>query len=186
MTTTARFRDTVRVSGYLAIAAVGLFAIVGTVLVVGSVRGGPTVWLEPYAPGEEIRTPIGRDIALWGSGEGLQPEQVTCSGERYGALPPGPPRGSEDLAVIEHPRIGSLVYLAQDDRRGDRDVRIACDGPDLQAVHVGPAPRTDLGRNVGLGFFGGAAVAGLWAVATLAVTRRKLSETAGDARPHAD
>lgn len=177
--TATRFRGTVRVSGYLAVVAVVLFTIVGIVLVLGSARGGPQVWTERYAPGAEIATPIGRDVVLWGSGEIVRADEVTCSGERFGALTPGPPAGSEDLAVIEHPRLGSLVYLAQDDRRGNRDVRLTCAGRGLEAVHLGPAPRTALNRNVGIGFFGGAVVAGLWAVTTLTATRKRRPERSG-------
>ncbi|MCL3859923.1 hypothetical protein [Actinotalea sp. K2] len=176
MTAATRLRRAVRTSGYLAVLGVLLFGIGAAVVLVRSNHGIPTVRPAEWAAGEEISTSLGNDTVFWGQGTDLDPQAVTCTapsgpGGAPETMPAGPPPGSEDIAVIDDPRFGALVYLADNRGRTWPASSAVCDGGSLETVRLSSTPRVPLQRGVGLGLIAAAGLAAVWGAVALRVTR---------------
>jgi len=164
---------TVRLSGVMAAFGVVLFTGGGIVQLYTGHRGTPTVYTPRWQAGEEI-TVNGDNVIFWGRGKDLAAGDVTCMTRRDGPLPAGPPADSRDLATLEDPERGELVYLATNTYGFGFPIgSVVCDGPGLEAVLMSANPRTPLNRGLGIGFVVAGGVAALWALVTLRLTRSR-------------
>lgn len=170
MTFAERMRKLGRASGYLAIAAVVLWGVMGIVFLnrAGTVTP-PTS--ETAAVGGSL--PVnGGNLAVWGTGDPLDPTAVQCSWTTDGGR-----TVTADPATVDSPRpqtsddeLGDVTMIALVDDPWIDGKTMTCTGGGLEGWALGPASDPS-SRGVGIGFLVGAGFAALWAVVALRVTR---------------
>lgn len=166
-----QLRRSGRASGYAALVAVVLFVVVGvTLLARGDVVPQPPrdAWV---GAGDGVAVALGSRGPVWGVGDDLDPAAVRCTWtSRQGAS------GTLDTAMSgTRPSAatdrGTAVLLA--DAHGTEAHEIRCSGGGLTSFAVAAPTTAPPTAALGTGFFVFAAVAAVWAVVALRVTRRR-------------
>ncbi|GAB2474917.1 hypothetical protein [Xylanimonas ulmi] len=163
-------RVPLRASGWLALVGVVLFATVGTVMItVGDTPQGP-VPAALVAAGAGDSVPAGVQRVVWGTGAALVPAEVSCavvleSGDRREVDTASGVEGS----TAQVAGVGRAVVLGVTPRTQAGEV--VCSGGGLERFATTGQRGGPPGAVVGVFFYVGAAVAAVWALATL--TRRR-------------
>ena len=140
---------------YLAFFMVILCVVVGVVQL-RIQAGAPAIRDPSWAAGEAIDTEPGTPWIFWGQGAAIDVQSVTCTSIRVfdahaGRLPPGPPPGSADLATVDDPDRGQLVYLADNSADGRSGDKVVCTGGGLERIWASKVERTSDKRIVAIG-----------------------------------
>ncbi|QAY63502.1 hypothetical protein ET495_09825 [Xylanimonas allomyrinae] len=164
-------RVPLRASGYLAMLAVVLFAVVGTIMLVsGDTPRGPFRDALVVAGGRDP-VPAGTQRVVWGVGAALVPADVVCTvtlatGETrdVDTTALGPDRPTAQVAGF-----GTATQLGVTMRTRDGD--LSCAGGGLERFATADRRGGPPGAVLAVFFYVLAAVAALWALATLGLRR---------------
>lgn len=167
-------RKTVRASGYLAMLGVLLCAIVGTVLVTG-----PQGLTAPYAgnvhPAGTVADTKGSRYVIWGAGDELDPQKVTCTKTSYNGstitlpLGEGVPR---ETTTVPARGAGSAMEMTSL-LANVFGVDVQCSGGGLEHFALSRYESGPPKWVIGIGFFVFGGVAALWSLLTLTLTRER-------------
>lgn len=179
MTSGLPARRTVRASGYAALLGVLVFGVVGWWAVTTDQGPRGPYAADVVAAGTPLDTSSRTSGVVWGRGEALVPEAVTCTGTTNGGE-----AVDVDVAGLAEPRPtaeilrtggtdvppGEMVELFEDSVLPGASV--TCSGGGLETYALGELRLGPPWWVVGIGFFVLAGIAAAWALAALVIARR--------------